>query len=107
MTYAVKCSFYYHSFPFSVSLKFSYSLLFSLFFPPLCVSFSQWTVAGAAGHSGALAVERATSALEGATDLEPTLLQLSADAHVKETELGLTPVALNPVLVRRHTVLII
>lgn len=75
-------------------------LSYCLFLSLSCVCVSQWTVAGAAGRSGALAVEHVTSVWEGGTDQGPIPLQLLADTRAKETELGLTPVALNPALVR-------
>lgn len=61
--------------------------------------FSQWTAAGAAGPSGALAVGHAMSESEGAIAQEPILLQLLGVVPAKERESGSTPAALNPALV--------
>lgn len=58
--------------------------------------FSQWTVAGAAGPSGALAAGHATLESEGAIAQEPILLRLLGVVPAEERESGSTPAALSP-----------
>lgn len=83
--------------PYRLVLK---SCLFPSFvsvFYAVCVS--QWTVAGAAGPSGVLAVEHVMLVWEGGIVQERILPQLPEVVPAKETELGLIPAALNPALV--------
>lgn len=104
--YSFKCTFTCVPPCFLLSMSLSFcpqwfpilSLSFSVF-NPVCVS--QWTVAGAAGPSGVLAVERVMLVWEGGIVREPILLQLLGVVHAKETELGSIPAALSPALVRK------
>lgn len=66
----------------------------------VCLCVSQWTVAGAAGHSGVHAVERVMLVLDGGIVQGPILLLHSVVDPAKEKELGLIPAVLNPALVR-------
>lgn len=53
------CTFIISPLPLSLFLDGIFSLIVSFFLHlyPVCMCVCQWTVAGAAGHSGALAVE--------------------------------------------------
>lgn len=110
--FSINCSLLFHSLPVYCCLQvfstllicLSFSLSFSVFYS-VCVS--QWTVAGAAGPRGALAVEHVMLGWEGGIVQEPILLQPSGVVPAKETQLGSIPAALNPALVRRSTWLLI